>query len=48
LNGAEAAGMPIIIQITPAARNYIYHKYLEGIIKAVKNIFPSVNYSVIN
>jgi fructose-bisphosphate aldolase class II len=44
--GAESAGQPIIIQITPAARNYINHKFLEGMINAAENIYPIVNYSV--
>lgn len=28
-SGAEAAGMPVIVQITPAACNYINHKFLK-------------------
>jgi fructose/tagatose bisphosphate aldolase len=46
--GAEAAGMPVIVQITPASRNSINYKFIEGMIKAVENIYSSVNYSVIN
>lgn len=44
--GADKAGMPIIIQITPAARNYITPQLLEGIIKAASGIYPNVYYSV--
>jgi fructose-bisphosphate aldolase, class II len=45
-NGAETVRMPMIVQITPVARNYIHHKFMEGMIKAAENIYPSVTYSV--
>jgi fructose-bisphosphate aldolase class II len=44
--GVDKAGLPVIIAITPAARNYMTHETLAGIIKAVSNLFPKVNYSV--
>jgi fructose-bisphosphate aldolase, class II len=44
----ETAGIPIIVQITPAARNNINQKFMEGMVTAAENIYPSVNYSVIN
>jgi fructose-bisphosphate aldolase, class II len=44
--GAELAKVPVIIQITPAARNYINAKFLMGMIIAAEKIYPSVDYSV--
>ncbi|MDP3583131.1 MAG: class II fructose-bisphosphate aldolase, partial [Ignavibacteria bacterium] len=44
--GAELAGLPVIIQITPAARNYLTHEFLEGIINAAQKIYPNTNFSV--
>lgn len=44
--GADDEGMPIIVQITPAARNYITPQFLEGIIKAATSIYPNVYYAV--
>lgn len=44
--GAELAKVPVIIQITPAARNYINPEFLMGMILAAEKIYPSVNYSV--
>lgn len=44
--GAELAGLPVIIQITPAARNYLTHDFLEGIINAAQKIYPNTNFSV--
>ena len=44
--GAEEAAVPVIIQITPAARNYIHPNFLEGMISAADKVYESVNYSV--
>jgi fructose-bisphosphate aldolase class II len=44
--GAELAELPVIVQITPAARNYLTHEFLEGIIKAAAKIYPAANFSV--
>jgi fructose-bisphosphate aldolase, class II len=44
--GAELAKVPVIIQITPAARNYINAEFLMGMILAADKIYPSVDYSV--
>lgn len=44
--GAELAGLPVIVQITPAARNYLSHEFLQGIIEAAEKIYPQTNYSV--
>ncbi len=44
--GAELADCPVIIQITPASRNYINQKFLEGIINAAQKLYNSVDFSV--
>ncbi|MBU0474625.1 MAG: class II fructose-bisphosphate aldolase [Bacteroidetes bacterium] len=44
--GAQEASLPIIIAITPVARNYMSHNLLEGMIKAASNLFPTVEFSV--
>lgn len=44
--GAEQARVPIIIQITPAAINYVGHLFIKNIIEAAVNTYESVDYSV--
>ncbi|MGD8779888.1 MAG: class II fructose-bisphosphate aldolase [Ignavibacteria bacterium] len=44
--GAELAGIPIMVQITPVSRNYITPGFLEGMITAAQNIYQSVDFSV--
>lgn len=44
--GAELADIPVIVQITPAARNYLNSSFLEGIIKAAEDVYQSANFSV--
>jgi fructose-bisphosphate aldolase, class II len=44
--GAVMANLPVIVQITPVARNYINKVFLEGMIKAAELLYPQVNYSV--
>ena len=44
--GAELADCPIIIQITPASRNYINQTFLEGMINAAQKVYSNVNFSV--
>lgn len=45
-HGASIAKCPIILQITPVARDYLHYEILESCIKAVEKIFPKVDYSV--
>lgn len=44
--GAKKAEAPVIIQLTPVARNYIHPEILEGIISAAAKIYPEVDFSV--
>jgi len=46
LGGAELIGSPIIVQITPVARNYINPLFLEGMISAAEKIYQSADFSV--
>jgi len=44
--GAQKAGAPVIIQITPVARDYIHPELLEGMINAAGKIYPEVTFAV--
>ena len=44
--GAARAGAPVIVQLTPAARNYLHPEMLQGIITAAEKIYPDVNYAL--
>lgn len=44
--GASSVDIPVIVQITPVARNYISPEFLEGMINAAENIYPKVEFSV--
>lgn len=44
--GALKAKLPVIIQITPVARNYMHPEMLEGMIAAAENIYPEVVFTV--
>jgi len=44
--GANAARSPVIIQITPAARNYMSGSMFENIIQAAEKQYPDVDFSV--
>ncbi len=44
--GASLAGAPVIIQLTPVARDYLHPEMLEGIISAAEKIYPGVTYTV--
>ena len=46
LGGAELVETPVIIQVTPVARNYIGPEFLVGMISAAQNIYQSANFSV--
>ena len=46
LGGAELIETPVIIQVTPVARNYIGPEFLVGMISAAQNIYQSANFSV--
>lgn len=45
-HGASVAKCPVILQITPVAREYLHYEILESCIMAVEKIFPDVDYSV--
>lgn len=44
--GASIAAAPVIVQLTPVARNYIHPEMLEGIISAAAKIYPEVAFTV--
>jgi fructose-bisphosphate aldolase, class II len=44
--GASKVKSPIIIQLTPVARDYMNPAMLEGILSAAQNIYPDVSYTV--
>ncbi len=46
LGGAETVDTPVIVQITPVARNYINPGFLEGMITAGQDIYPAAVFSV--
>jgi len=46
LGGAELAELPVIVQLTPVARNYMTSNILQAIINAAEEIYPKANYSV--
>ncbi|MBO9660381.1 MAG: class II fructose-bisphosphate aldolase, partial [Chitinophagaceae bacterium] len=45
-NAAQNADSPIIVQITPAARNYANPIMLNAMIEAAAGIYPDVVYSI--
>lgn len=45
-NAAQSADSPIIVQITPVARNYAHPLMLNAMIEAASSIYPDVVYSV--
>ncbi len=46
LAGASDAGVPVIVQLTPAARAYMIPKVLEGMIAAAAEIYGGARFSV--
>lgn len=44
--GAETSGAPVIIQITPVARNYVLAGTLESIIQKMQHLFPEVVFAI--
>lgn len=44
--GAQIAETPIIVQITPASRNYTTPEFLEGLILSAAKVYPCTEYSV--
>jgi len=44
--GAGSVKAPVIIQLTPVARNYIHPEMLETMIAAAEKIYPEVNFTV--
>jgi fructose-bisphosphate aldolase, class II len=44
--GAEKAGIPVIIQITPAARRYMSPEFLESMIRAGETLYPKATVAV--
>jgi len=46
LRGALKASSPVIIQLTPVARDYLHPEMLESIIAAAEKIYPEVVFAV--
>jgi fructose-bisphosphate aldolase class II len=44
--GASKVGTPIIVQLTPVARNYLHPEMLEALLSAAERIYPEVTYTV--
>lgn len=44
--GARQAGAPIIVQLTPVARNYMHPEMLHAILKGAEKIYPEVTFTV--
>lgn len=44
--GAAKVGAPVIIQLTPVAREYLQPEMLEGILVAAEKIYPDVTFTV--
>jgi len=44
--GAIASGTPVIIQITPVARDYMHHEILKAMIDAAEIIYPEAEFTV--
>ena len=44
--GAQISGSPVIIQLTPVARDYINAEMLQSIIVAAEKIYPDVEFTV--
>jgi fructose-bisphosphate aldolase, class II len=44
--GASEVGVPVIVQITPVARDYMSPNFLEGIINAAGSVYEKAVYSV--
>jgi fructose-bisphosphate aldolase class II len=44
--GASKAGTPVIIAITPVARNYVHSEMLAGMINAAEKIYPGVQFII--
>ncbi len=44
--GASKVSAPVIIQLTPVARDYLHPEMLEGILAAAEKIYPNVTFTV--
>jgi len=44
--GAKKVKAPVIIQLTPVARNYVHPEMFEGMITAAEKIYPEVKFTV--
>jgi fructose-bisphosphate aldolase, class II len=44
--GARKAKTPVIVQVTPVARDYLSPEVIEGIISAAEKIYPDVTFAV--
>ncbi len=44
--GARRAAAPVIVQLTPVARDYLHPEMLQGMIQAADKIYPGVIYTV--
>jgi fructose-bisphosphate aldolase, class II len=46
MRGAHSAGLPVLVQFTPVARNYMHPEMLNGMIDAAAKIYPDVRFAV--
>ncbi len=46
MRGAGNAGLPVLLQITPVARNYMSDKVLRSIIDAASHLYPETDYAI--
>ncbi len=44
--GAQISNSPVIIQITPVARDYLCPEILDGMIRGAEKVYPDVVYSI--
>jgi len=46
MRGAQASKMPVLMQLTPVARNYMHDKVLRAVIQAAGEIYHQVKYAI--
>ncbi len=46
MRGAQAADMPVIIQITPVARNYMNDRIIRSIINTASEVYSEVDFAI--
>jgi fructose-bisphosphate aldolase class II len=46
MRGAQNSGLPVLLQLTPVARNYMHDKVLRSVIKAAGEIYQETQYGI--